>query len=379
MIRTVINLPVLLATAAILFTSSFACGQTTPSLGAARNFALLGGSTVTVAAINTIVTGEVGTYPGTSITGIPAGGTVVPPFTTHSANSASMDAQASATALYIELATTGEAMPITAELGGTTRTPGTYSFSSSANIAAGTTLTLSGEGIYIFKVGSAITANVLSNVLLIDGAKPCGVFWQVTSAATLNGVYFAGTVVAQAAITLGVNAVLEGRALATTAGAVTLAGNNWVSCDNICLSGAFAEASTFGVGSAAPGLPALDFVPTSLPKLGSLATAVINNCPTVQAGVTLGFDSLENNPMDLGFAGMPGSFLWHSNDVIDFHADPSASLTSLSATSIQMQFKIPNDCRWFGRIYYLQAYCFAPGANAGNLIVSNAIKYTLGL
>jgi competence protein ComGC len=203
-----------------------------PSLGDAQGFALLAGSTVTVAATGTVITGHVGVSPGTSITGIPAGATLTGDSTTYSNTAEAIAAQASSNALYVDLVGRGPATAITAELGGTTVTPGTYSFSSSANIAAGTTLTLDGAGIYIFKVGSAITANVGSNVILQNGASPNQVFWQVTSAATLNGVTFSGTVVAQAAITLGVDATLCGRAWATTAGAVTLAGSNTVDTSN---------------------------------------------------------------------------------------------------------------------------------------------------
>jgi hypothetical protein len=50
----------------------------------------------------------------------------------------------------------------------------------------------------------------------------------VTSAATLNGVNFAGTVVAQSGITLGVGSTLNGRALTTTPGSVTMAGSGVV-------------------------------------------------------------------------------------------------------------------------------------------------------
>ncbi|MFT5452694.1 MAG: type II secretory pathway pseudopilin PulG [Enterobacterales bacterium] len=203
-----------------------------PSLGDAQGFALLAGSTVTVAATGTVITGHVGVSPGTSITGIPAGATLTGYSTTYSNTAEAIAAQASSNALYVDLVGRGPATAITAELGGTTVTPGTYSFSSSANIAAGTTLTLDGAGIYIFKVGSAITANVGSNVILQNGASPNQVFWQVTSAATLNGVTFSGTVVAQAAITLGVDATLWGRAWATTAGAVTLAGSSTVDSSN---------------------------------------------------------------------------------------------------------------------------------------------------
>lgn len=117
---------------------------------------------------------------------------------------------------------------IVAELGGRTLAPGTYAFDSTANIAAGTTLTLSGAGTYVFQVGSALTANVGSSVVLAGGASACDVFWQVTSAATLNGASFAGTVVAHDGITLGVGAALTGRALTTPAGSVTLSGGNTV-------------------------------------------------------------------------------------------------------------------------------------------------------
>jgi hypothetical protein len=212
--------------AAVLCAASPALAQ--PSLGSAQSFAVLGGSTVTAAGTGTVITGDVGVSPGTSITGFPAGATVVPPFSTHANDAAAIAAQASVTSLYTTLAGTGGATPIVAELGGVTLNPGTYSFGSTANIAAGTTLTLSGGGTYIFQIGSAITANVNSNVVLINGASACNVFWQVTSAATLNGVTFAGTVVAQAGVTLGVGAVLSGRALTTAAGAVTMAGTNTV-------------------------------------------------------------------------------------------------------------------------------------------------------
>ncbi len=68
------------------------------------------------------------------------------------------------------------------------------------------------------------TANTGSTVVLA-GANACNVFWQVSSAATLNGASFAGNIVAQAGVTLGVGAQLVGRALATV-GPVTLSGTN---------------------------------------------------------------------------------------------------------------------------------------------------------
>jgi hypothetical protein len=220
------------------------------STGAAQSFAVLGGTTVTAAGTGTVITGDVGVSPGTSITGFPASAVVVPPFGTHANDAAAIAAQTATTALYSDLATRVGATPLGAELGGVALGPGLYSFSSTANIAGTTTLTLSGAGVYIFQVGSAVTANVGSNVLLLNGASACNIFWQVTSAATLNGVTFAGTVVAQAGITLGVGASLNGRALTTAAGAVTMSGGNTVG----------------GCSAAGPGCPVIDITPPTLPN-----------------------------------------------------------------------------------------------------------------
>ena len=72
--------------------------------------------------------------------------------------------------------------------------------------------------------------SVHRNILLVNGAQAKNVFWQVGSAATLNGILgggtLQGTVIAQTGVsisTAGVNAVttLNGRALVLT-GPVTM-------------------------------------------------------------------------------------------------------------------------------------------------------------
>ena len=207
---------------------------------------MLGGTAVTVAGGGATITGDVGVSPGTSITG-PV--TVVSPFNVHNNDGSAIAAQSSVTALYTSLAGTGGATALGAELGGLSLTPGTYSFTSTANIAANQTLTLTGGGTFIFLFVSAITANVGSSVVLANGASACNVFWQVTSAATLNGNSFAGTVVAQAGVTLGVGAALSGRALTTALGAVTLSGGNTIG----------------GCSAAGGGCPTITLAPPTLP------------------------------------------------------------------------------------------------------------------
>ena len=126
--------------------------------------------------------------------------------------------------------------------------PGIHCFASTADLAATGTMTLTGAGIYIFRVPTAVTANVLSTVVLA-GANACNVFWQVGSAATLNGVNFPGNVVAQAAVTLGVGARLTGRALATV-GPVTMAGSNTVGGCSSADATAASESIIWGTAAA---------------------------------------------------------------------------------------------------------------------------------
>lgn len=214
------------------------------TLGAAESFAILGQNAVT--GNGGLIDGDVGVSPGTSVTGFPP--TLIGPgFGLHINDTAAQAARTATASLYGFLSAQGPSTLLMPQLAGTTVTPGVYRFTSSADISSGGELTLNGAGIYIFQVGSALTANVGSFVTLIGGATPCNVYFQVTTAATLNGVNFPGTIVAQAGVTLGVGASLTGRALAT-AGPVTLAGANQL-----------------GGCSAPPPCPPITLAPTLLP------------------------------------------------------------------------------------------------------------------
>lgn len=195
-----------------------------PPQGLMQQFGVLASAGVTAAG-TAVVNGDVGSCPTPSITG--AGLSTVPPFTIHPAADAVVcQAQTDATAASTNLLGQGPGTLLPAGLGGTAVGPGVYSFASTADIASGTTFTLTGAGSYVFLVPSSVTANVLSNMALI-GVDPCQVFWRVGSSATLNGVNFAGTVIAGAAgggsVTVGSGANLAGRAVSLT-GAVTMPG-----------------------------------------------------------------------------------------------------------------------------------------------------------
>jgi hypothetical protein len=208
--------------AALLCAVTPAAAQT---LGDAASFAIHATTGVTAAGAATI-NGDVGISPNgsESITGFPPA-IVTPPFGIHANDGLAISARGAVTALQTELGTNGACTNNLAgeQMAGMTFGPGIHCFPSTADLAATSNMILSGAGSYTFRVPAGLTANVNSTVTLI-GVNPCNVFWRVGTA-TLNGVNFAGTVVASAGVTLGTSATLAGRAL-VTAGPVTMAGAN---------------------------------------------------------------------------------------------------------------------------------------------------------
>jgi hypothetical protein len=140
-----------------------------------------------------------------------------------------MTAQGNLTTAYNNAAGAAGGAVLTADIGGQTLVPGVYK-TTSAQPTLGITgnLTLSGNGIYIFQIISSLTTAAgpgKSNVILSGGAVAHDVFWQVGSSATLgSGSIFQGTILAQASITMGTGATLNGRALART-GSIALDSN----------------------------------------------------------------------------------------------------------------------------------------------------------
>src|SRR5579859_352733 len=196
------------------------------ALGAACSFGILGGSTVTntsTVAAPTNVSGDVGVWPGTAIVGFPPG---MLTGALHAGDTIAMTAQGDLTTAYNNAAAAAGGAILPADAGGLTLAPGVYK-TTSAQPSLGITgnLTLSGpsSGVWIFQIVSTVTtAASNSQVIMAGGATSHNVFWQVGSSATLNtNTTFAGTIMAQASISLSSGVTLNGRALARTGG-VTL-------------------------------------------------------------------------------------------------------------------------------------------------------------
>jgi len=205
-------------------TSVAAAAATMPPLGTEQSFAVLGGSTVTNTG-SSVITGNLGVSPGSAITGFPPG---IVTGVTHAADAEALQAQTDTTAAYIDLASQACTSDLTGQdLGGKTLVPGVYCFSSSSQLTGALTLDAGGvsNAVWVFKAGSTLTTAVNSSVVLINGANPCNVFWQVGSSATLGTTTsFVGNIFALTSITLNNGASVSGRVLARN-GAVTLDNN----------------------------------------------------------------------------------------------------------------------------------------------------------
>ncbi|MFH1171344.1 MAG: ice-binding family protein [bacterium] len=197
---------------------------TTIDLGIAKSFAILAGSTVTNTGPS-VITGDLGLSPGTSVTGFPPG---TLNGIQHVANTTTVQAKIDLTTAYGNAAGQTPVTTIPTELGGTTKTAGIYD-SSAGTFGITGTLTLDAQGdpsaVFIFKTASTLITAGSSVVSLINGAQPCNVFWQVGSSAILGtNSTFKGNILALASATLTTGANVEGRVLARN-GAVTLDAN----------------------------------------------------------------------------------------------------------------------------------------------------------
>jgi hypothetical protein len=195
-----------------------AFAATAPNLGTALNFTVLAGSTITNTGPS-VITGNLGLSPGSAVTGFPPG---VVTGVKHVTDAPALQAQNDLVTGYNDAAnapTTSDKTGV--NLGGMDLVPGVYSFSSSAQLTG--PLTLSGNGVFIFKIASTLTTASGSSVLLNNGAQACAVFWQVGSSATLgSATQFQGNLMALTSITMNTGAnILTGRALARN-GALTL-------------------------------------------------------------------------------------------------------------------------------------------------------------
>jgi len=237
----------IILTVAMIFLQYSALAETNKvDLASSSGFAVLGGAGITVAgAVNTtVITGDIGTFPTTTITGL---GNVVLNGTNHAGDAVTQAAKTNLTLAYQDaVGRTPTTSYGVIDLAGYTLTSGVYNASSSLGVTGILTLDASGDpnAVWIFQIGSTLTTANNSQIMLINGAQANNVFWQVGSDATL-GTYsdFSGNILALGSITLTTGATVDGRVLAR---------NGLVALDNNTINAIPEPASTLllGLGAA---------------------------------------------------------------------------------------------------------------------------------
>jgi hypothetical protein len=216
------------------FTTGSTTGLAPVPLGAAANFAVLAAAGISNTATPTAITGDVGEWAGTSLTGFPPG---IVNGTIHINDTIAQAGEAALAIAYQDAAgRVGAFTPAVGNVGGLVFTPGLYRSGSSTAISGGGNLTLDAQGdpnaVFIFQIASTLTTSSGFGVTLTGGAKASQIFWEVGSSATIGvGSHFAGNILANTSITLVSGAVLDGRALAgavSGTGAVTMDDNTVV-------------------------------------------------------------------------------------------------------------------------------------------------------
>jgi hypothetical protein len=216
----------------LLFALPAQAAAVNPPLGTADNFAVLGASAVTNTGA-TVVTGDLGVSPGTSISGFPPGSVTG---TVHNADPVATTAQADVGTAYGFAAGESCDTNLTGQnLGGMTLTPGVYCFNSSAQLTGVLKLDALGDpnAKWLFKITSSLTTASNAAVVLVNGAsQQCAnnINWLVGSSATVgSGSLFLGNILANTSITLATGANSTGSLYAHT-GAVTMDTNKVATC-----------------------------------------------------------------------------------------------------------------------------------------------------
>jgi hypothetical protein len=222
------NLSTCLLTAAALIGGISSASAQVP-LGAAADFAILGGTAVTCT--GGAVVGEVGISPGITAaytnTGCAVAGTTPP-----ASNDASVAAHADFITAYdaLELQATSRACTdVAGNLAATNLAPGAYCLDATAKTGV-LTLTGPSTAVWTFFVAGALTGTNFS-VLMAGGGQPCNVYWVPMVAATMTTSTLMGNILAGdtvgGSITL-TGGALTGRVLANVA--VTTTGTSIVGC-----------------------------------------------------------------------------------------------------------------------------------------------------
>ena len=195
-----------------------------PNLGATSSFVLFTAAGAFSNDGASIATGDIGTNVG-AFTGFPPGIVIG---TIHVADA--LTAQAATDVdmayMYLEGLTCGLVIGTTLG-GGQMLTPNIYCLGAASTLNGDLILDAECDpnAIFIFKIDGAFSSTTLSNVILINAASACNIYWQINGAVSLGeGSVFRGNILANGAISLLEGSSLYGRGL-SRAGAIDMHNN----------------------------------------------------------------------------------------------------------------------------------------------------------
>ena len=115
----------------------------------------------------------------------------------------------------------------TGNIGGKTLSPGLYKWTSTVTLPTDVTISGGADDVWIFQISGDLSMSADVNVILEGGAQAKNIFWQVSGEATFGATsHFEGIILSMTDITFQTGASFNGRALAQTA--VVLDGNTIV-------------------------------------------------------------------------------------------------------------------------------------------------------
>jgi Ice-binding-like len=243
------------------------------NLATAEPFVVLAGTTVTNTGPS-VLNGDLGVAPGTAVTGF--GLPAVVNGATHEADAVAAQAQSDLTNAY----TVASEQPVApaddlsgTNLGNRILGPGAYRYTAAALMTGALTLDAEGDpnAQFVFEIGSELTTESASSVLLINGASPCNVYWQVGSSADIGTTTtFVGNLMALTSISLKNGATVVGRMLARN-GQVSLINN--VLTKPLCATGTTVPPGVVPPGGSETGTSPAGVTPaSSAPAAGSPGT-----------------------------------------------------------------------------------------------------------
>jgi hypothetical protein len=215
--------------------------------------------------------------------------------------------------------------------------PGCYSSGGSMNISTLATVTLKGNGVYIFRSGGALGIGANATVNLTNGACASNVFWAPLAATTFGAnSAFIGNVYDAAGITFGHLATLTGRALAF--GGTISADATTVTVPAVCGPTVVLASVLPGARSVELGNPATIFAMMINSGIPSLANCQIELLAGSPAGLTLDYQT--TNPLTNALTGTPNTPVTIAGDdgmqsfVVSFHGT-----TPFSAPAMPLDFQ----------------------------------------